>query len=168
MADEYWGPFGRSSRGSSFADKMQALERSALAAVPERSTAAVGALTGRAYALTHPKVLARVQQVTAQAYQEEKILTPELVSDEVFFAALGLLAREAWRLRDDRGGQGRARLPTRLDAARFCPTPPALATQHGCDGIWRMCRARFRGGIHLCCRGTQCLLAPRAGGCHYE
>lgn len=129
LADEYWGPVkAEFAPDSNFADKMQALARATLAAVPERESAAVGALTGRAYALTHPEVLERVHQVTAQSYKDgvawlnavaapeelpmapellvrvvhaltdgllfQKILTPELVPDEVFYAAFGLLAKK--------------------------------------------------------------------------
>ncbi len=128
LADEYWGPIqAEFAPNSSFAEKMQTLAKATLAAVPERSTAAVGALTGRAYALTHPEVLERVQQITEKAYIDgaswltnvappeelpmapellvrvihaltdgllfQRILTPELVSDEVFYAAFGLLGR---------------------------------------------------------------------------
>jgi AcrR family transcriptional regulator len=127
LADEYWGPIqAKFEPNSSFAEKMQALARATLDAVPERSAAAVGALTGRAHALTHPEVLDRVRELTARAYADgatwlsqvaqphelpmspdlmvrvvhaltdgllfQRILTPELVPDEVFHAAFGLLA----------------------------------------------------------------------------
>jgi AcrR family transcriptional regulator len=129
LADEYWGPIkAEFAPGSSFAEKMHALAKATIAAVPERSTVAVGALTGRAHALTHQDILERVRQVTAQAYADgvawlnatahsdelaiapellvrvlhaltdgllfQKILTPELVPDEVFYTAFGLLAKQ--------------------------------------------------------------------------
>lgn len=128
LADEYWGPIKAEFRaGSSFAEQMQALAKATLAAVPERATAAVGALTGRAYALTHSEVRERVQELTARAYSDgaawltgvtrseelpmppevlvrvihaltdgllfQRIMTPELVPDEVFYAAFAALAR---------------------------------------------------------------------------
>lgn len=127
LADEYWGPVqAQFAPTSTFADKMQALAKATLAAIPERTDAAVGALTGRAYALAHPHVQHRVQELTAKAYADgvewliraaapeelpmppellvrvvhaltdgllfQKILTPELVSDDVFYAAFDLLA----------------------------------------------------------------------------
>ncbi len=127
LADAHWGPVqAQFPPGSTFSEKMMALGQATLDAVPERRTAAVGALTGRAYALGHPDVLARVNQITAQAYSEgaawvravaqpeelpmspellvrvvhaltdgllfQRILTPELVPDEVFRAAFALLA----------------------------------------------------------------------------
>lgn len=129
LSDEYWSPIkAEFAPDSTFADKMQALAKATLAAVPERSTAAVGALTGRAHALTNPELLERVWRVTAQAYADgvdwvnmvanpeelpmppellvrvvhaltdgllfQKILTPELVPDDVFYAAFGLLAKK--------------------------------------------------------------------------
>jgi AcrR family transcriptional regulator len=127
LADEYWGPIrAEFTPNSSFAEKLQALAKATLEAVPQRSASAVGALTGRAHALAHPEVLARVRELTANAYADgatwltqvarpeelpmppellvrvlhaltdgllfQRILTPELVPDEVFHAAFGLLA----------------------------------------------------------------------------
>lgn len=102
-----------------------------LAAIPDRSAAAVGRLTGLAYALTHEELRAKVIEFTAQSYafgeqwlrsvtKEEdlpmpgdqlvrvihalieglvfqRLLTPELMPDEIFraaFAALGKKARD--------------------------------------------------------------------------
>lgn len=127
LADEYWGPIhAEFEPTSNFEEKMHALAKATLASVPERTTAAVGALTGRAHALTHPHVLERVRQITEKAYTDgaawladvakpeelpmspelmvrvvhaltdgllfQRILTPDLVPDEVFYAAFGLLA----------------------------------------------------------------------------
>lgn len=127
LAEEYWGPIhAEFAPNSTFAEKMEVLARATVQAIPERSTAAIGALTGRAYALSHPAVLERVQELTSKAYGEgatwltdvtrpeelplppelmvrvihaltdgllfQKILTPELISDEVFYAAFSLLA----------------------------------------------------------------------------
>lgn len=129
LAETFWGPItAEFPPESTFAEKMRALADATLAAVPERRIAAVGALTGKAYALTHEELRARAQALTAAAYDEgaawvrsvaeegelalppellvrvvhaltegllmQRILTPELVPDEVFYAAFGLLAIE--------------------------------------------------------------------------
>lgn len=127
LADAHWGPIKVEFRpGATFATMMRQLAKATIDAVPVRSSAAVGALTGRAYALTHEEVRARVQAITAKAYGDgvewlragvdpaelamppemlvrvihaltdgllfQRILTPDLVPDEVFFAAFGALA----------------------------------------------------------------------------
>jgi AcrR family transcriptional regulator len=129
LAEVYWAPIKPKFRpGSSFAEKMRALAEATIAAIPERRTAAVGRLTGMAYALTHQEMRARVHEVTARSYAAgaawvraiaddsempmppeilvrvahamtegllfQRFLTPELVSDEVFYAAFAALAIE--------------------------------------------------------------------------
>ncbi len=44
---------------------MRAFAEATLAAIPERTTAAVGRLTGLAYALTNAELRAQVQEITA-------------------------------------------------------------------------------------------------------
>jgi AcrR family transcriptional regulator len=69
LADVHWAPIKPVFRpGSSFAEKMQALAKATIAAIPERRTAAVGRLTGMAYALTHQRIRSQVQEVTATRY----------------------------------------------------------------------------------------------------
>jgi BetI-type transcriptional repressor, C-terminal len=102
------------------------LPEATLDVIPERTTAAVGRLTGVAYTLTSPDLRARVREITAGSYELgaewlrtlgderelpmpaehlvcvihalieglvlQRILTPELCPDEVFFAAFGALA----------------------------------------------------------------------------
>jgi hypothetical protein len=97
-----------------------------VAALPDRSNAAVGRLTGMAYTLTQDELRARVREVTAQSYAFgaswlrgaiderelpmapehlvcvihalteglvfQRLLTPELVPDEVFYEAFAALA----------------------------------------------------------------------------
>ncbi len=129
LSETYWAPIAPVfAPGSSFAGKMRALAEATIAALPERRLAAVGFLTGRAYALTHAEMQARVKEVTARDYdagaewvraiaeEEElpmppellvrvahalaegltlqRLLTPELVPDEVFYAAFAMLAVE--------------------------------------------------------------------------
>ena len=102
---------------------MRALAEATIAAIPERRLAAVGRLTGMAYALTNDEMLARVAQVTAESYSSgaewlrdtelpmapevlvrvihammeglvlQRLLTPDLVPDEVIYAAFAALAR---------------------------------------------------------------------------
>jgi hypothetical protein len=106
---------------------MRALAEATLAAVDDRAPAAVGRLTGVAYALTNADLRARVHEVTKNSYEfgaewlrtfdaselpmppdvlvrvlhalieglvMQRILTPDLCSDEVFYAAFAAFARE--------------------------------------------------------------------------
>jgi AcrR family transcriptional regulator len=136
LGQTYWAPVKpRIKPGATFADVMHAMAEATLEAIPERTTAAVGRLTGLAYALTNPKFRARVREVTAGsfAFGEEwlrtrgderelplppehlvrviyalieglvlqRILTPELFPDEVFFAAFDALAHPRTELNLD-------------------------------------------------------------------
>ena len=127
LGQTYWAPVTpRVKPGATFAEVMHAMAEATLAAIPERTTAAVGRLTGVAYALTSPELRARVREITAGSYELgaewlrtlgderelpmppeqlvcvihalieglvlQRILTPELFPDEVFFAAFGALA----------------------------------------------------------------------------
>ncbi|MEP7000944.1 MAG: TetR family transcriptional regulator, partial [bacterium] len=129
LAEVYWAPIKpQFAPDSSFAEKMRALAEATLAAIPERRMAAVGRLTGMAYALTHDEMRAKVHEVTAANFaagaawvravaQErelpmppeilvtvvhaltegllfQRFLTPELVPDEVFYAAFAAVAIE--------------------------------------------------------------------------
>jgi len=126
----YWPPIKPQVKpGDSFAAIMRAMAEATITAIPERSTVAVGRLTGLAYTLTHEDMRAQVREVTAQSYafgeqwlravtKEEqlpmpadqlvrvlhamieglvfqRLLTPELVPDEVIQAAFGALAKKA-------------------------------------------------------------------------
>ena len=127
LGQAYWAPVvPRVKPGATFPEVMHAMAVATLEAIPERTTAAVGRLTGLAYALTTPDLRARVLEVTAGSYEFgaewlrslgdhcelpmppeqlvrvihalieglvlQRILTPELFPDEVFFAAFGALA----------------------------------------------------------------------------
>ena len=129
LAEVHWAPIKPKLRpASSFAEKMRALAEATIAAIPERRPAAVGRLTGMAYALTHEEMRARVHEVTARNFAAgaawvraiadesetpmppeilvcvvhamtegllfQRFLTPELVPDEVFYAAFAALAIE--------------------------------------------------------------------------
>jgi len=127
LGQTYWAPIKpRVQPSSSLPEIMRALADATLAAIPDRSAAAVGRLTGLAYTLTHEELRAKVAEFTAQNYalgeqwlrsltKEEdlpmpakqlvrvihalteglvfqRLLTPELMPDEIFhvaFAALG-------------------------------------------------------------------------------
>jgi len=128
LADAYWAPVKPLIKpDSTFADKMRAMAEATIAAIPDRRVAAVGRLTGMAYAITHENMGARVRDVTAQSYERgaawlrsvatpdelpmapdllvrvvhalmegltfQKLLTPELITDDVFYAAFAVLAR---------------------------------------------------------------------------
>ena len=127
LAGVYWAPIKPTIRpGSSFAEKMRALAEATVAAIPERRDAAVGRLTGMAYALTHDELRAQVHAATSQSFAAgagwlravadddglpmpaellvavihsltegllfQRILTPDLVPDEAFYAAFAALA----------------------------------------------------------------------------
>ena len=127
LGQTYWPPVTpRLKSGATFAEAMHAMAEATLAAIPERTTVAVGRLTGLAYTLTSPDLRERVRAITAGSYELgaewlrtlgderelpmppehlvrvihalieglvlQRILTPELCPDEVFFAAFGALA----------------------------------------------------------------------------
>ncbi len=127
LAERQWAPIRPIFvAGSSFADKMRAAADAVLASIPERRDAAVGALTFRAYALTHEEIRIQFRDAMARGYEAgaawfptvtaegelpmapellvrvinaliegllfQRFLTPELVPDEVFYAAFAALA----------------------------------------------------------------------------
>ena len=143
LGQTYWAPVKpRIKPGATFAEVMRAMAEATLKAIPERTTAAVGRLTGLAYALDSPGLRARVREVTADSYELgalwlrtlgdqrelpmppehlvrvihalveglvlQRILTPELFPDEVFFAAFEALAHRrrepAWAPPDASSG----------------------------------------------------------------
>jgi AcrR family transcriptional regulator len=132
LGQVYWTPIKPRVRlNAGFSEIMRALADATLAAIPDRSAAAVGRLTGIAYALTHEEMRAKVREVTAQSYEfgeqwlrsvtrEEdlpmpadllvrvihalseglilqRLLTPELVPDQVVYAAFAALAGKSAR-----------------------------------------------------------------------
>ena len=132
LGQTYWAPIKPHVQpGSTFPEILRALADATLAAIPDRSTAAVGRLTGLAYALTHEELRAKVAEVTSQSYSfgeqwlrsvtnEDdlpmpasqlvrvihalteglvllRLLTPELMPDEVFHAAFAALGKRTAR-----------------------------------------------------------------------
>ncbi len=132
LGQAYWAPIKPQVKaGASFPEIMHAMAEATIAAIPERSAAAVGRLTGLAYTLAHEEMRTQVREITAQSYtfgeqwlravtKEEdlpmpadqlvrvlhalieglvfqRLLTPELVPDEIFYAAFGALAIKAGR-----------------------------------------------------------------------
>ena len=130
LGQTYWAPIKPKVRPrATFPEIMRALADATLAAIPDRSAAAVGRLTGLAYALTHEELRAKVAEFTAQSYalgeqwlrsvtKEEdlpmpagqlvrvihalseglvfqRLLTPELMPDEIFRAAFAALGKKA-------------------------------------------------------------------------
>ena len=127
LGQAYWAPIApRIAPGATFAQAMQAFAKATIAAVDERAPAAVGRLTGLAYALKKKALRARVVAVTRDSYEFgaewlrefdaaelpmppedlvrvihvlieglvlQRILTPELCPDRVFYAAFAALAR---------------------------------------------------------------------------
>jgi AcrR family transcriptional regulator len=132
LGQTYWVPIKPHVQpGSTFPEIMRALADATLAAIPDRRTAAVGRLTGLAYALTHEELRVKVAEITAQSYafgeqwlrsvtNEDdlpmragqlvrvihvlteglvllRLLTPELMPDEVFHAAFAALGKKTAR-----------------------------------------------------------------------
>jgi AcrR family transcriptional regulator len=128
LGQTYWAPVApRIAPDATFAEAMRALARATLKAVDERRPAAVGRLTGLAYALKNPDLRSRVHDVTKSSYDfgaewlgtfdrselpmppdrlvrvlhalieglvMQRILTPALCPDEVFYAAFAALAKK--------------------------------------------------------------------------
>jgi AcrR family transcriptional regulator len=127
LGQTYWKPVKpRLKPGATFAEAMLAMAEATLEAIPERTGAAIGRLTGVAYALTNAELRARVHDATAASYEIgadwlrqlgderdlpmpaehlvrvihalieglvlQRILTPDLFPDEVFYAAFAALA----------------------------------------------------------------------------
>ena len=126
LGQTYWAPIKPHIKpGGTFADAMQALAKATLAAVDERRPAAVGRLTGLAYALKNSELRARVQEITGSSFGIgaewlrtfdardlpmspealvrviyalveglvlQRIVTPDLYPDDVFYAAFAALA----------------------------------------------------------------------------
>ena len=70
LGDAYWPPIKpRVALGATFADAMRALAAATIAAMPDRSVAVVGRLTGIAYTLEHPELRQRVHEITAASYE---------------------------------------------------------------------------------------------------
>jgi AcrR family transcriptional regulator len=127
LADASWAPIRpKVKSGATFADVMQALASATIAALPDRRKAAMGRLTGMAYALTQDEARTRMREITAQSYAVgaawlrgaiderqlpmlpehlvrvihalteglvfQRLLTPELVPDHVFYDAFAALA----------------------------------------------------------------------------
>jgi len=69
LGQTYWAPIKpRVQPGATFPEIMRALADATLAAIPDRSAAAVGRLTGLAYTLTQEELRAKVAAFTAQSY----------------------------------------------------------------------------------------------------
>ena len=70
LGQTYWPPVKpRIKPGATFAEVMRAMAEATLEAIPERTTVAVGRLTGLAYTLTSPDLRARVREITAGSYE---------------------------------------------------------------------------------------------------
>jgi AcrR family transcriptional regulator len=131
LGQTYWAPVAPKIKpGATFVEALHALAKATLAVVDERATAAVGRLTGLAYAVRKPQLRARVVEVTRDSYEfgadwlrtfdpaelpmppeqlvrvlhalieglvMQRILTPELCPDEVFYSAFAALGSQAPR-----------------------------------------------------------------------
>jgi len=128
LGQAYWPPISpKIAPGATFAQAMRAFADATIAAVDQRAPAAIGRLTGLAYALKNAELRSRVVEVTRSSYEFgtewlstfdpgelpmppqdlvrvlhvlieglviQRILTPELCPDRVFYAAFAALARQ--------------------------------------------------------------------------
>jgi AcrR family transcriptional regulator len=129
LGQTYWAPIKpHVQAGATFPEIMRAMADATVAALPDRSAAAIGRLTGLSYALTHEELRTKVVEITSQSYSfgeqwlrsvtnEDdlpmpagqlvrvihalteglvllRLLTPELMPDEVFHAAFAALAKK--------------------------------------------------------------------------
>jgi AcrR family transcriptional regulator len=70
LGEAYWPPIRpRVKPDATVDDAMAALATATIAAVPERSVAAVGRLSGLAYTLEHPEVREKVQEITSTYFE---------------------------------------------------------------------------------------------------
>jgi AcrR family transcriptional regulator len=70
LGEAYWPPIKpRVAPGATFAEAMRAMAAAVIEALPDRSAAAVGRLTGMAYTLEHPELRQRVHEITAASYE---------------------------------------------------------------------------------------------------
>src|SRR5689334_5180907 len=66
LGDAYWPPIKpQVAPGATFEEAMQAMAAATIAALPDRSLAAMGRLTGMAYTLEHAELRQRVHEVTS-------------------------------------------------------------------------------------------------------
>ena len=178
LGQTYWAPVRpRVKPGATFPEVMHAIAEATLEAIPERTTAAVGRLTGLAYALTSPNLRERVREITAGSYEFgaewlrtlgderelpmppehlvrvihalieglvlQRILTPELCPDEVFFAAFAALAHrraEPQSLHDARrrGTEWRGGPGVRVGVITKMATPcPAARPRYAPASSWK-------------------------------
>src|SRR5262245_23554558 len=70
LGQTYWAPIApKISPKATFAEAMHAFAKATLAAVDDRAPAAIGRLTGLAYALKNAELRARVTEVTKASYE---------------------------------------------------------------------------------------------------
>src|SRR6516225_8475308 len=85
LGQTYWAPIKpRVKAGANLAEVMRAMADATIAAIPDRSAAAVGRLTGLAYTLEHEAMREHVVNVTAESYaMGEKWLRSVIRSEEL-------------------------------------------------------------------------------------
>ena len=70
LGQRYWAPVApKIPDGATFAEAMHAFAKATLAAVDDRAPAAIGRLTGLAYALKNRELRSRVVEVTKDSYE---------------------------------------------------------------------------------------------------
>ncbi len=70
LGEAYWSPIRpQVAPGASTGEAMRALATATIDALPERAVAAVGRLSGMAYALEHPELHQQVREITAAYFE---------------------------------------------------------------------------------------------------
>lgn len=70
LGDTYWAPIKpRVAAGATFADAMRAMADATVAALPDRSVAVVGRLTGLAHAMERPDLRERVGKLAEDRFE---------------------------------------------------------------------------------------------------
>jgi AcrR family transcriptional regulator len=83
LGQTYWAPIRPQVKmGASFPEIMRAMAEATIAAIPDRSTAAVGRLTGLAYTLTHEELRAKVKATTAESYDVGEQWLRSMIKEE--------------------------------------------------------------------------------------
>src|SRR5262249_26340770 len=94
LGQAYWAPIRpRVKQGANFAEIMDAIAEATIAAIPDRSAAAVGRLTGMAFAMTDEKMRGRVTEVTAESYAFGEAWLRAVVKEEDLAMPAGQLVR---------------------------------------------------------------------------
>jgi AcrR family transcriptional regulator len=94
LGQVYWAPIKpRVKPGADLAEVMRAMAEATIAAIPDRSDAAIGRLTGLAYTLKNETMRKEVEKVTAESYAFGEEWLRSMVSNEELPMPVGQFVR---------------------------------------------------------------------------